>query len=74
MINLHEYRFEVYILVSEIHDTVDKVIGIKKVYEIGVISTRGSCLHFLNRFIPLIPKTEILLIFKMQRFIKIDVP
>ena len=34
-------------LVSEIHDNVDMVMGIKTVYEIeGVISTRDTCLRF----------------------------
>ena len=31
--NLHGHRFEVYRLVSEIHDNVDMVLGIKIVFE-----------------------------------------
>ena len=38
------------------------VMGIYNVYEIErIISTRDSCLHFLNRSIPFFPKVEVLL-------------
>ena len=51
------------------------VMVIKNVYEReGVISTRDSCLHFLNRSIPFFPRTDILLKPREQRFIKIDMP
>ena len=51
------------------------VMGIKNMYEIeGVISTRDSCLHFLNRSIPFLPKTDVPVKPRKQRFIKIDVP
>ena len=44
-------------------------------YEIeGVISTKDSYLHFLNRCIPFFPKTDVLLKPREQRFIEIDVP
>ena len=49
-------------------------MGIKNVYEIGVISTRDLCLHFLNRLIPIFRRTDILLKPREQRFIKIDMP
>ena len=40
-------------MVSEVLDNVDIVMGIKNMYEVeGVISTVDSCLHFLNRSIP----------------------
>ena len=58
IINLHVYIFEVYTLVFEIHDNVNSD-GNQKHYVIeGVISTRESYLHFLNRFIPFFPMTE----------------
>ena len=53
--------FELQSLVSETHGYVDMVIGIKNVYEIeGVLSTRNSCLHFLKRSTPFLPKTDVL--------------
>ena len=69
------HRFEVYSFVSEIHDNVDMMIGIKKAYEIeGLISTRNSCMHSLNISIPFFSNIEILLKPKEQRFIQMDVP
>ena len=60
--DLHTHRFEVYTLVSENHDTVDMVMGIRNVYEIeGIIGTRNLCLYFLNRSIPFFPIIEVLL-------------
>ena len=72
MAYLHGQRFIVYTLVSEIHDNVDMVIEIKTMYEIGVISTRGSCLHLLNRSIPFSPQTDIVLKPSGQMFMKIE--
>ena len=44
VINLHGHRYEIYTLVTGIHDNVDMVMGIRDVYEIkGLISTRDSC-------------------------------
>ena len=40
IIELHGYRFEIYMLVSEIHENVDLVLGIKNVFELeGVINS-----------------------------------
>ena len=50
IIDAHEHRFEIYTLVSEIHENVDLVLGIKNVFELeGVINSRDSCFKFLNR-------------------------
>ena len=62
VINLYGHRFEAYTLVSWSHDNIDMIMGIKNMYEIErVISTGDLCLCFLNRSIPVFPKTEILL-------------
>ena len=50
------------------------VMGINNVHEAEVISTRDSCLHFLNRSIPFFPKTSVPLKPRKQRSVKIDVP
>ena len=56
VVKLHGHKFEIYTFVSEIHDNVDVLLGIENVYEMeGVINTRPSCIHFLNRSIPLFP-------------------
>ena len=39
IINIHGHRFEIYKLVSEIHENMDMVLGIKNVFELeGVIN------------------------------------
>ena len=39
IIDVHGHRFEIYTLVSEIHENVDLVLGIKNVFELkGVIN------------------------------------
>ena len=53
IINLHGHRLELYTLVSEIHDNIDEVLLIENMYVMeGVVNTRSSCVHFLNRSIP----------------------
>ena len=38
--NIHGHKFEIYTLVSEIHENVDLVLGIKNIYELeGVINS-----------------------------------
>ena len=34
IIYIHGHRFEIYTLVSEIHDNVDIILGIKNVFEL----------------------------------------
>ena len=42
-----------YTLVSEIHENVDLVLGIKNIFELeGIINSRDCCFKFLNRSIP----------------------
>ena len=41
IIEVHNHRFEIYTLVSEIHGNVDLVLGIKNIFELeGVINSR----------------------------------
>ena len=41
IIDVHRHRFEIYTLVSEIHENVDLVLGIKNVFELeGVINSQ----------------------------------
>ena len=40
IVDIHGYKFEIYTLVSEIHENVDLVLGIKNVFELeGVINS-----------------------------------
>ena len=62
IMDIHGHRFEIYTLVSEIHENVDLVLGIKNILELeGVTHSCDSCFSFLNRSIPFFPndRTEI---------------
>ena len=56
IIDVHGHRFEIYTLVSEIHENVDLVLGIKNGFKLeGVIKSRDCCFKFLNRSLPIFP-------------------
>ena len=75
VIDIHGHRFEVFTLVSEIHENVDLVLGIKNIFEHeGVIDVPKSCFRFLNRSLPFFSKEPIVLKLKEQSFIKIEAP
>ena len=59
IIDVCGHRFEVFTLVSEIHDNVDMVLGIKNVFELeGVIDMWDSSFKFLNRSLPFSQKNR----------------
>ena len=44
IVEIAGHRFEIYTLVSEIHDNVDLVLGIKNVFELeGVLLSNAGC-------------------------------
>ena len=50
IVDMHGHRFEIYTLVSEIHENVDLVLGIKNIFELeGIINSGDCCFSFLNR-------------------------
>ena len=50
IITIQKHRFEIFTLVSEIHENVDLVLGIKNLFELeGVIDSRDSCIKFLKQ-------------------------
>ena len=70
IIDIHGHRFEIYTLVSEIHENMDLVLGIKNVLELeGVIDSCDSCFSFLNRSIPFFPKAKTEIPPKTQKMI-----
>ena len=56
IVDIHGHRFEIYTLVSEIHENVDLVLGIKNMFELGVINSQDCCFNFLNRSLPIFQK------------------
>ena len=62
IVDIHGHRFEIHTLVSEIHENVDLVLGIKNIFELeGVIHSRDCHFEFLNRSVPIYPEKEIIL-------------
>ena len=75
MIEIYGHTFEIYTLVSEIHENVDLVLGIKNVFELeGVINPRDSQFEFLNRSVPIYPEKEIILKLDEQKVVRIKAP
>ena len=67
VIDIHGHRFEILILVSEIHENVDLGLGIKNIIELeGIINSRESCFSFLNRSILYFLKEQIIFKSKEQ--------
>ena len=46
-IDIYRHRFEIYTLVSNIHENIDLVLGIKNVFKLeGVINSWDCCFKF----------------------------
>ena len=72
IIEVHSHRFEIYTLVSEIHENVDLVLGIKNVFELeGVINSRDCRFEFLNISVPIYPEKELVLKPDEQKLLKV---
>ena len=75
IIEVHGHRFEIYTLVSEIHENVDLVLGIKNVFELeGIINSRDCRFEFLNRSVPIYSEKELILKPDEQKLVKVKVP
>ena len=75
IIEVHGHRFKIYTLVSEIHENVDLVLGIKNVFELeGVINSRDCRFEFLNRSVPIYPEKELILELDEQKLVKVRAP
>ena len=72
IIDVHGHGFEIYTLISEIHENVDLVLGIENVFKLeGVINSQDCCFIFLNRSLYTFPKECIILKPKEQKLIKV---
>ena len=75
IIDIHRHRFEIYRLVSEIHENVDLVLGIKYVFEFeSVMNFRDCCFKFLHRSVPIVPEKSVILKPNEQKLIKVKAP
>ena len=75
ILTIQSNRFEIFTLVSEIHEDVDLVIGIKNLFELeGIIDSQDSCIKFLNRSIPFFPKEEVTVKPGEQKVLTLEAP
>ena len=75
IIDIHRHRFEIFTLVSEIHDNVDLVMGMKNIFELeGVIDSRESCFSFLSRSITFFPVMTVEIAPASQKMVMVDAP
>ena len=75
IIDIHGQRFEIFTLVSKIHDNVDLVMGMKNIFELeGVIDLQDSCFGFLSRSIPFFPVMTVENAPESQKMVIIEAP
>ena len=75
IIDIHGHRFEIFTLVSEIHDNVDLVMGMKNIFKLeGMIDLRDSCFSFLSRSIPFFPVMTVEIAPKLQKMVIVEAP
>ena len=75
IIEISGHRFEIYTLVSKIHENVDIALGIKNVFELeGVNNLQECCFSFWNRSIPIFPKEKIIIKPGENKLIRIEAP
>ena len=75
IIDIHGHRFEIFTLVSEIHDNIDLVMGMKNIFKLeGVIDSRESCFSFLSRSIPFFPVTTVEVAPASQMMVMVEAP
>ena len=62
IVNIHRHILEVYTLVSETHENIDLVLGIRNVIELEyVITSKDHCFKFVNNSLPIFSKERIIL-------------
>ena len=75
MMTIQKHRFEIFTLISEIHENVNLGIGIKNLFELeGVIDSWDSCVSFLNRSIPFILRQKVSVKPKEQKLVVLEAP
>ena len=75
IMTIQNHRFDIFTLVSEIHENVDLVLGIRNLFELeGIIDSRDSCVNFLNQSIPFFPREEVSVKPKEQKILTLEAP
>ena len=58
IIDAHGHRFEIFTLVSEIHENWEFGLGIKNIFNLGVIDSCDSCFSIFEQVYPLFPERK----------------
>ena len=75
ILTIQSHRFEIFTLISKIHENVDLVIEIDNLFELeGVINSWDSCVKFFNRSIPFFPKEKVTVKPKEQNVLALEAP
>ena len=73
--DIHGHRFKICMLVSEIHENIDLVLGIKNIFELeGIIDWHDTSFRFVNRSIPFFPKEKTEINAKEQKLVMVEAP
>ena len=72
---IQNHRFQIFTLVSEIHENVNLVLGIKNLFRLeGVIDSQDSCVNFLNQSFPFLPREKVSVKPKEQKILTLESP
>ena len=75
ILEISHHRVEIFMLVSEIFENVDLVLGIKDVFELeGIIDSHKFCFSFLSRSIPIFPREQVIVKPRERKLILIKAP
>ena len=75
ILTIQSHRFKIFTLVSEIHEDVDLVMGIKNLFELeGIINSQDSCVKFLNGSIPFFTKQKVTVKPREQTVLTLEAP
>ena len=75
IITIQNHRLEIFTLVSEIHENVDLIVGIKNLFELeGVIDSQDSRVNFLNLSILFFPREKVSVKPKEQKILTLEAP
>ena len=75
IVEINGHRLEVFMLVSEIFDNVDMVLGIKNLFELeGVTDSRELSFRFLSRSIPIFRREQVVVKLGEKKLIPIEAP
>ena len=73
IIEIAGHRFEIYTLVSEIHENVHFVLGMKNVFDPeGIFNSQECCFSFLNRSLTIFAKEKVIMKPGEQKIVKIE--